>query len=96
MGGEAGHPTSQEVKKTAPKKPPKRTRPRPAPTPPPSRLSDGLAAQLDRAVQTGRYLVAVYRIEGGLIHLDRTSKDFPTADHAQAVELLRKNLQAAA
>lgn len=96
----------KKATKRAAKKPTRKPlRKKPAPSPlapsplgaiaedPPSRVPPELLAQLDRAVQTGRYLVAIYRIEGGLIHMDRTKRDFPENDHDRALDLLRKNLQ---
>lgn len=52
-----------------------------------------LLQQMDSAIRSGRWLFAVWRIDDGRIHLDRTAVDFPTVDLEKAVQLLSDNLR---
>lgn len=55
-----------------------------------------LLQQMDTAIHSGRWLFAVWRIDEGRIHLERTAVNFPTADLDKAVQLLAENLKQSA
>lgn len=48
---------------------------------------------LKRAVDSERYLVAFFRVEKGMIHLDRTARHFPHRDLEKAIQMLTASLQ---
>lgn len=49
--------------------------------------------QLATAVEAGSWMVAVWRVADGKVHLDRTMINFPTGDLGMAVQLLGDNLK---
>ena len=49
--------------------------------------------QLEEAVKTEQYMVAIWKIKHGKIHLERTTKDFPREDFDKAIDLLDENLR---
>lgn len=55
-----------------------------------------LLQQMDTAVRSEHWLFAVWRIDEGRIHLERTAVNFPTADLDKAVQLLAENLKQSA
>lgn len=52
-----------------------------------------LLQQMAAAIRSERWLFAVWNIQQGQIHLERTAVNFPTADLGPAVQLLKENLQ---
>ena len=70
--------------------------PLPATTPPapPARLADELAAAVNEAVQTGRYMVAVWSVSAGRLRLFRQTSDFPVDDFKTAQSLLSSDIEA--
>lgn len=78
----------------------KRTVPKPKPETVQSRtgaaavaLPDEVLGSLKKAVQRGRWLVAVFSIDNGQIMLDRTATDWPAADVDKAITLLAQNIR---
>jgi hypothetical protein len=57
-------------------------------------LPDDLQRAMQQAVASGRWLIAVYRVEDGQVKLHRTARDFPPFDLDTAVRLLQENVQA--
>ena len=53
---------------------------------------DEITQNVDRAVQTGRYIIACFRVEDDKVHLDRTMVAFPAGDLTNAVQLLANDL----
>lgn len=50
--------------------------------------------EAQRAIDTGRWLIASIRVEDGKMTLDRTALNFPKADIELACKLFVENLQA--
>lgn len=77
----------------APNLPPQ---PQPAATPSPlTRLPSDVIAAIDAATMTGRYMIAVVRLdrEKQRLELYRHIRDIPKADHELIVNLIRDNLR---
>ena len=51
-----------------------------------------LQSQLDRATESSRYMVAVWRVEDGQLKMYRVTENFPKADFDIAVEMLHRDL----
>lgn len=49
--------------------------------------------QLATAVQSGRWLFAVWHVADGRLHLERTATNFPTVDLDKSVAMLTENLK---
>lgn len=49
--------------------------------------------QLAAAVQSGRWLFAVWHVADGRLHLERTATNFPTVDLDKSVAMLTDNLK---
>jgi hypothetical protein len=49
--------------------------------------------QLATAVQSGRWLFAVWHVTDGRLHLERTAANFPTVDLDKSVAMLTENLK---
>jgi hypothetical protein len=49
--------------------------------------------QLAAAVQSGRWLFAVWHVADGRLHLERTAAHFPTVDLDKSVAVLSENLK---
>lgn len=45
------------------------------------------------AQRSGKFMVAVWRVEDGKVHLDRKTENFPTDDFGSALQLLRVELE---
>jgi hypothetical protein len=48
--------------------------------------------QLATAIQSGRWLFAVWHVTDGRLHLERTATNFPTVDLDKSVAMLTENL----
>lgn len=48
---------------------------------------------LNRAVKSNSYMIAIWRVEDGVTHLDRHTMNFPYQDFYTAVKLLREDLE---
>ncbi|HVW03111.1 MAG TPA: hypothetical protein VHB77_22310 [Planctomycetaceae bacterium] len=71
----------------------KRT-PMPAPLPAPKTLPDSARLALERACEAEKFMLAIFRIEDGQVHLERTTVDFPYDDFRTCAELLTSDLLA--
>ena len=56
---------------------------------------NNLEDALNAAMASDCYLVAIWRIENGIVHLYRETESFPHEDFENAQELLRRDLAAA-
>ncbi len=57
-----------------------------------SEATDVVREAIRKARDSGRWMVAVYRVEDGRININRTTFNFPTGDYLTAVALLAANL----
>lgn len=59
-----------------------------------TRIPTELLSSLERAVISGRYLVAVFHIERGQLNMFRNAAHaFPQEDHEGALRMLKKSLE---
>jgi hypothetical protein len=49
-------------------------------------------AEIARAIQSGHYMMAIWRVENGKVHFWRMTSGFPKADFQNAVALLAEDL----
>lgn len=57
-----------------------------------NREPGGLRAHIDQAIKSGQYMVAVWRVEGGMCHMVRITEQFPMGDFQSAADLLTADL----
>ncbi len=74
------------MKKAAKKNVVKKTPVRPS-------LKDDVVKLVERAAKTGKWMVAVFRVEDKQLHLDRTAVNFPKGDIDLAMRLIVENVQ---
>ena len=85
------------MKKSASKKPVKKTakRAKAVPIPVPAVMPSIQAiTEAQRAIDTGKWLIASIRVEDGKMTLDRTALNFPKSEIALACKLFVENLEA--
>lgn len=51
------------------------------------------ASALRQAIDSGSYMVAVWRIEGGKLNLFRKTEAFPVVEFNKAIEMLEADLK---
>jgi len=59
----------------------------------PSSVPKDVLANLETACRSGKWLVAIWRVQDGKVFLDRTATDFPKADLDLAMRLIVENVQ---
>jgi hypothetical protein len=83
------------IKKRAakpPAMPPVVVTPDPEPKPILGTIPPEFVDRLKAGIAVGRYMLAVWTIENGLVHMHLVREKFPTADHAPAIKLLSNEL----
>ncbi|WP_397570670.1 hypothetical protein [Schlesneria sp. T3-172] len=48
--------------------------------------------EIEKAASSARWMVAIWRIEDGQLHLDRTTVNFPSDDCNEAIKMLQRDL----
>ena len=55
---------------------------------------DAFLRELGLAVAGGRYMISVWRTDGGRVHMWRSTRNFPVQDFEVAISLLRTDVAA--